>query len=272
MGKWLSMIMNRGMIVVGVLLVVAGCSDTTTSPEQGLVDEMEAGVEQMDEAIYEYPSRKVPEDIAAAFEMEHPVVAYLEYLDEENYYVDATETLWHYYQSQTPHEKIHFEAVPLNMVIPKNQVRLLDKVGNEINEDELLPDDHFYLDYDLSQYDYTNNNVSLDQVIVHAVTAKEIVEDYYTENEGEYHVTMMYIEGSGHVIDPSWDELDIILRHPTASGFHGIAQEPGAPPRRDLKSALGLETLPQIIVFGHQGPVYVTDSVEGLLHYLEELE
>ncbi|OLS38946.1 hypothetical protein BTR22_04695 [Alkalihalophilus pseudofirmus] len=64
----------------------------------------------------------------------------------------------------------------------------------------------------------------------------------------------------------------LLLDYPNVYGFHGMRQEANMPDRRNVQTELGLDSLPQFVVFGHQGPLYATDNLEELLAYLDKLE
>ncbi|MEC2071348.1 hypothetical protein [Alkalihalophilus marmarensis] len=266
--------MQRGMKVIATMFLVAGCSDASVTSEQEVVKESVAGEELIAEATYEYPAKKVPDEITAKHEMKHPIVAYFRGVDEEFIYIDVTEALWHHLQSLTPHTEVHFESMTVDGVISKENLILIGANGQQVTEEQLFQDDYLYLDYDMSQFNsIADDEIESDLIIVDLVTAEEIIEEYYPSSPNEYHVAMIYIEGSGQVIDPEWDKMDILLLdYPNIHGFHGIRQEDNAPDRRDLQAELELDSLPQFVVFGHQGPLYATDNLEELLAYLDKLE
>ncbi|ERN51810.1 hypothetical protein [Alkalihalophilus marmarensis] len=205
--------------------------------------------------------------------MDHPIVVYFHHVDDENIYIDITEALRHHQQSLNPHTELDFVDMASGGVISKENLTLINRDGADVKEDELLPSDQLYLDYDLSRYDSLNEEMEIDVMVVHPVTAEDIAENYYASEEGRYRVSTLNNGADGQVIDPSWEELDLILGHPKVQGYNNISQEPNAPSRRDLQFALGLESesLPQLVVFDHQGIVYHTDSVEEMLLFLEEL-
>ncbi|WEG16717.1 hypothetical protein PQ478_19765 [Alkalihalophilus pseudofirmus] len=261
--------LKKGMPIFVAFLLVSGCgADINTASTSE--DENEE-VDEIDVAAYEYSAPQVPEDITAEFEMEHSIVVYFGSRDEENIFVDITKALRHHQQSLNPHTELDFVDMASSGVISKENLTLINRAGEHIKEDELLPGDELYLDYDLSQYHSLNEEIEIDVMVVNPVTAEDIVENYYASEEGRYRVSTLNDGAGGQVIDPSWDELDLILGHPKVQGYRNISQEQDAPSRRDLQSALGLKSLPQLVVFDHQGVVFHTDNIEELLHYLEEL-
>lgn len=263
--------LKKGIPVFVAFLLLSGCGADINTPSTSEDDHNNEDVNGIDVAAYEYSAPQVPEEIAAEFEMEHPIVAYFGSNDNENIYVDVTEALRHHQQSINPHTELDFVDMASGGVISKEDLTLINRDGEHITEDELLPGDELYLDYDLSQYDSFNEEIEIDVMVVNPVTAEDIVENYYASEEGRYRVSTLNDGAGGQVIDPSWDELDLILGHPKVQGYRNFSQEQDAPSRRDLQSALGLESLPQLVVFDHQGVAYHTDNIEELLHYLEEL-
>ncbi|OLS38944.1 hypothetical protein BTR22_04685 [Alkalihalophilus pseudofirmus] len=261
--------LKKGMPVFVAFLLVSGCGADINTSSTSEDDHENEEVDEIDVAAYEYPAPQVPEGIAAEFEMEHPIVVYFSSSDEDNIYVDITEALRHHQQSLNPHTELDFVDMASGGVISKENLTLINLDGEHIKEDELLSGDELYLDYDLSEYDSLKEEMDIDVMVVNPVTAKDIVENYYSSEEGRYRVSTLNNGAGGQVIDLSWDELDLILGHPKVQGYRNINQEQGTPSRRDLQSALGLESLPQLIVFDHQGVAYHIDSVEELLHYLE---
>ncbi|MEC2071349.1 hypothetical protein [Alkalihalophilus marmarensis] len=262
--------LKKGIPVFVAFLLVSGCGADINTASTSEDDHDNEEVDEIDLAAYEYSASQVPEDIAAELKMEHPIVVYFNSSDEDNIYIDITEALRHHQQSLNPHTELDFVDMASGGVISKENLLLNNRAGEPITEDELLPGDELYVDYDLSQYDSLNEEMDIDVMVVNPVTAEDIVENYYASEDGRYRVATLNGAG-GQVIDPSWDELDLILGHPKVQGYRNISQEQDAPSRRDLQSALGLESLPQLVVFDHQGVAYHTDNIEELLQYLEEL-
>ncbi|OLS38945.1 hypothetical protein BTR22_04690 [Alkalihalophilus pseudofirmus] len=197
---------QRGMKIIAAMLLLAGCNDTSIISEQEVVKESVAGEELIAEATYEYPAKKVPDEITAKYEMKHPIVAYFRGVDEEFIYIDVTEALWHHLQSLTPHTKAHFESMAVGGVISKENLMLIGANGQQVTEEQLYQDDYLYLDYDMSQFNsIADYEIDSDLIIVDLVIAEEIIEEYNPSSPNEYHVAMIYIEGAGQVIDPAWD-------------------------------------------------------------------
>ncbi|MCM3489886.1 hypothetical protein M3689_11265 [Alkalihalophilus marmarensis] len=263
--------LKKGIPVFVAFLLVSGCGADINKASTSEDEHNDEGVDEIDTATYEYPAREVPYNIAGAFEMEHPIVAYFWNADGENIYVDVTEALRHHQQSLNPYTELDFVDMSSGGVISKENLTIIDGTRTPIKEDDLIDGDRLYLDYDMSDYDPTNEELEINVMVVNFTTAEDIIEEYYAKEEGQYSVSMIYIEGSGRVIEPSWDEIELILAHPKVQGYNNITQEQDAPVRRDLQSALAVESLPQLVVFDHQGVTYHTDNAEDLLQYLEEL-